>query len=341
MILTWFSKITEWGQSLDAKWELAQSAGQVFSAFALSELKHHRFHENFNLQNDVSEILGTNNFPTQANPHSKFGEPPLTLYMSRDQSFYVDLYIWTESQTAIHEHAFEGAFTVLEGHSIVSEYEFNQIKPLGPSFIGELSKKSLCYLSSGDVLPILLDSLTIHRVLHLSKLTVSLVLRTSKSVKIQKSYNFGVLASNGFPPGEIVAKLRVLSWFLKDGNTPQYKMIESLIPYAQLWILLASHPQSAVLLTKLARLHSQKMLEAIREEILFNHIFFELKTEEEKILFAVYEFYRVNWLDRLEAEIPRTFINPLERLCQSVKSITNLNEEKLKSPLLRQLIESR
>jgi hypothetical protein len=339
MSLSWFSEITVWAGSLDAKWELAKSDGKDFSAFAFSELQGHTFHEKFNLQNDVKEILVSKVFPIQANAHSNFGDPPLTLYMANDQSFYLDLYIWNESQTSTHQHAFEGAFTLLDGHSFESEYEFRRTEQLGPSFIGKQTKKSLLYLSPGDVRPIHLNHQTIHRVLHLSKPTVSLVLRNrmQKESEIQYNYDFNFLASNGHPPGEIIAKFRALTWFLKDGNTPDYKMIESLIPYAQIWLLLATYPKAFIFFKKLYILYPYNIHEKMNEQILFMEIFQQLKTEENRILFTVYEFYRENWISRLDSDFSFNIPDPAQKLCEVIKSLPTMNAQKLNSPLLCQL----
>ena len=40
-----------------------------------------------------------------------FGQPPVTVY--RAPRFYIELLFWQESTTAIHQHGFCGAFTLL------------------------------------------------------------------------------------------------------------------------------------------------------------------------------------------------------------------------------------
>lgn len=339
MSLSWFSEFTAWAKTLDAKWELAKSDGKDFTTFATSELQGHTFHKNFNLHNDVKDLLLSKEFPIQASPHSNFGDPPLTLYMASDQTFYVDLYIWNETQTSTHQHAFVGAFTLLQGHSIECEFEFKRTEALGPSFLGEQTKKALLHLSPGDVRPIHLNNKTIHRVLHLSKPTVSLVLRTRKQEthEIQFNYDFNFLASNGHPPGEIIAKFRALTWLLKNGDTPDYKMIEPLIPYARLWLLLAIYPKASLLLKKLSLLFSQNVFEKMSDQMLFLEIFQELKTEEDRILFTVYEFYREDWLTRLNSDFSLACSDPATRLSELIKSLPLMDELKLKSPLLSQL----
>lgn len=339
MSLSWFSEFTVWAKTLDAKWDLAKSNGKDFTTFAASELQGHTFHKNFNLQDNVKELLLSKQFPIQANPHSNFGDPPLTLYMSDDQSFYLDLYIWSESQTSTHQHAFIGAFTLLEGHSLECEYEFRRTQQLGPSFLGEQTKKSLLYLSPGDVRPINLNHQTIHRVLHISKPTVSLVLRSRKHEdhELQFNYDFNFLASNGHPPGEIIAKFRALTWLLKNGAQPDYKMIEPLIPYAQLWNLLATYPKASMLLKKLSILFPHNIYEKMNDQMLFIEIFQELRTEEDRILFTVYEFYREDWIIRLDSDFSVAFPDPAAKLSEVIKSLPTMTAQKLNSPLLSQL----
>lgn len=340
--MSWYSEITEWAKSLEPKWQLAAVKGEAFSDFAFREMQGHSFHKNFNLQNDLKDILESKNYPEQIHPNSTFGDPPITLYLSPDKSFYLDLYIWTKTQTSIHQHAFEGAFSVLQGHSLESNYEFIQTSTIGTSFWGQLKNQEMLQLKPGDTHSIFFKDKMIHQVLHISKPTVSLVLRTyvRSNSQIQYNYNFKRLASNGHPPGDVVGKLRALTWYLQNENIPTFKMVESLLPYAELWSLLASHPQAFNLLKKLAFLYAdQGLLDEIIEQILFLSIFQALDTEENKILFAALEFYGSEWTTWIEKNYQLTPEDCRKKLSEAIKSISWVEDKILMSPLLQELFK--
>ena len=338
--MTWFSEITDWAKTLDSKWIEAKNSGIEFSDFAFKEMLGHSFHKNFNLSEDVKEILEASQYPEQMRPESKFGDPPITLYISADRSFYLDIYIWEENQTSIHQHSFEGAFSVLTGHSIESVYEFDREVSCGPSFWGQLHKKKLLKIVAGDVQPIYLNSRMIHRVLHIAKPTVSLVLRTNQSTsfEIQYNYNFNKLASNGHLPPEIIGKLRAFTWFLKTGNTPTFAMVETLIPYAQFWTLLAAYPQAFTLLKKLSFIHSEiELCEEIVKENFFIGIFQSLATEENKVLLAAMEFFGESWSDWVKTNYSFNISDSREKLKLALTAMPWVDEKTKNYSLVKEL----
>jgi hypothetical protein len=342
--LSWFSEITIWAKSLDEKWKLAQADGQTFSDFAFHEMQNHSFHKNFELQKNIQEILELQTYPEQVNPHSKFGDPPITLYVSEDKSFYLDLYIWVESQTSIHQHNFEGAFTVLQGQSLETEYSFTPKRAMDPSAWGPLTQKDLIHLKPGDVRQIFWRDGLIHRVLHISKPTISLVLRTGKSEAPYKlpqyNYDFGLLASPGFPSGDVVAKMRALAWYLKAGHVPTYKMVEPLIPYAELWSTLAHHPQAKILLFKLAFIQNEpELLKGVGRQHLFLKLFSALKEEDERILLTAYEHFGKDWTTWVEKHFSLTPDLSVSKLRIAIRSLSWVDEEVFNLTFLKELFE--
>lgn len=338
--MSWFSEITEWAKALEPKWQLAKSNQEEFCDFAFREMQQQTFHKNFHLQNNLKEILEAQKYPIQANPLSVFGDPPITLHIAEDRFFYLDLYIWMETQTTIHQHVFEGAFTVLQGHSIESDYEFIPSTAIGTSYWGKLQKKDLRRLNPGDIRPIHFKDKMVHRVLHISKPTVSLVLRTSRppSTDIQYNYDFNQLASNGHLPGDVVAKMRALTWFLKDGNVPTYKMVESILPYSEAWNLLGNYQQSSVLLQKMALLHKgPTILTEMMEQKLFIRIFQSLSSEEEKVLFTAYDFFKADWTSWVEKNYLISPETSQEKLQLAIKSLPWVEDKHLQSSLLKLL----
>lgn len=339
--MSWYSSITDWAQKLDAKWLSAQALGKTFQQFACEEMQGHSFHQNFDLTQAVKEILELDRYPEQVNPMSVFGEPPITLYWSQDKSFYLDLYIWVNSQTAIHQHAFEGAFSVLSGQSLESLYDFIPGEPMGQAFWGELKTKDLRLLHPGDVRPIIFRDGTIHRVLHLAKPTASLVLRTGKiSVPVlQYNYDYGCLATHGFPAGDVKSKLRVIQWYLDQGLLPSYSMIQPLLDTGDLWRILAQYEHSISLIKKISILHhDEKLIAGMQRQAQFQYLLPLLSTLEDRLLFSVYEhFDGEEWTDWIEKHLHQSPETARKKLQAALEATAGFTEASKTSVLLKKL----
>lgn len=343
--MSWYSEILLWAESVDKKWQ-TQKDKMTFSDFAYQELQGHSFHKDFDLHRDMKEILEHRIFPTQINPNSNFGDPPITLYFSSDQSFYLDMYIWMETQTSIHEHSFEGAFTVLQGRSIESKYEFNTDLKLDDGFLGTLHKKGLSQILPGHVEIIPKGKQLIHRVLHITKPTVSLILRThnkvhASNINIQYRYDFDKLASNSHPPGDVVAKMRALRWYLSSGQTPTFSMVKPLLSYYDLWETLSRFPQAAVLINKMAALYSDiSFVTNIHSQKMFHSLLISLQTEDEKILLTAYEYFGDDWGQWLKENLDLNESEARTKLVSALVSISWFHDHLKNGPLLKGLFQS-
>src|SRR5580698_1434849 len=51
-----------------------------------------------------------------------FGQPPVNVFHC--ERFYIQVLFWLDGTTAIHQHAFSGAFHVMQGSSLESTYSF-------------------------------------------------------------------------------------------------------------------------------------------------------------------------------------------------------------------------
>ncbi len=115
--------------------------------------------------------------PRQPNLAIDFGQPPVTVFDSED--FYIQVLFWLDGTTAIHQHAFSGAFHVMAGSSLQSTYRF---APEGRYsdhlLLGNLSLQQVELLAKGDVRPILSGTGLVHSLFHLDRPSVSVVVRT-------------------------------------------------------------------------------------------------------------------------------------------------------------------
>jgi hypothetical protein len=288
----WLKKSREWCLSFEKKWQ--DSSGLPFWEVAKKEFSQHNWGEGFDLDSVMLDFITSTERLSQLNSSSDFGRPPLTLYFSKDRSFVLELYVWTDAHTNTHGHGFEGSFHVLQGSSIESLYDFETREIIGHSSWGELIPKEVVFLKEGTTRPILPNSEMIHRVLHLAKLTITLALRTvsKDTANPQMSYSFGCLASPSFPGDSIIIKLRILQWYLEERKTPPALLINQLVNYRETWDKLLSFEDQKNLTQKIAVIHGKELLvENWIKQRAFKSIFIFASTVEDKAYIAAYDFF--------------------------------------------------
>src|SRR5262249_34250242 len=113
----------------------------------------------------------------------------ITLY--NGPRFYLDVYFWVDGTTSIHQHAFCGAFQVLLGSSILSEYKFEEQQEINAAFsVGWITLKEVELLEQGDVRQILPGKQYIHSLFHLDRPSASIVIRTRQSPSGLPQYDY-------------------------------------------------------------------------------------------------------------------------------------------------------
>ena len=109
------------GRFVEERWRRANRDEHAFPEIALEAMALHAPSEV-----DPGEVtawaLEADALTVQADLHSRFGEPSLTIYSG--EGFRVDLLFWLDGTTTIHRHRFSGAFRVLLGSSLHSEFNF-------------------------------------------------------------------------------------------------------------------------------------------------------------------------------------------------------------------------
>ena len=171
----------QWQQqnfSLDAFPEIAQRAMQDADA-PLSE--------NLPLAEMIQEFLSNDAQPPQS--HSGFGQPELIAFS--DPRFYIQILFWMEGTTKIHQHGFSGAFHVMHGSSVHSEFEFNNAKSITPHLrVGDLQLKQIELLETGRTIPIQSGRKCIHSLFHLDSPSVTVVIRTQHDPGTDPQFNY-------------------------------------------------------------------------------------------------------------------------------------------------------
>ena len=168
------------GKTIETLWADVNYDEERFPDIAAQALKEASLPEKVTAWEVISWTLGQTFLPEQKDLPGRFGDPPITLYNS--PRFHIDTYFWLEGTTSIHQHAFCGAFQVLQGSSIHSWYDFDRKEKVN-SFteIGDINLKNCAILSVGDVQEIWAGRQYIHSLFHLDQPSVTIVVRTHKS----------------------------------------------------------------------------------------------------------------------------------------------------------------
>jgi hypothetical protein len=180
------------GREIDSSFRRCHYNAETFPDIALSALAKYKPAELFSSADVVDAALSPE-LTWQANVESEFGEPALTLFA--DPRFRIEALCWRNSTTSVHQHQFEGAFTVLVGSSLQNTYKFSLTKRITRTFqLGTLEHLECKMLLRGHIEPILAGDDLIHSVFHLEVPSITLVVRTHSSIGLQLRYEWPTLA---------------------------------------------------------------------------------------------------------------------------------------------------
>lgn len=104
-------------------------------------------------------------FPDQSEPPAGFGQPAVTVY--RGDRFMVVLLFWVHESVTIHDHRFVGAFSIVDGASLHSQYDFEPgCRHHADLESGTLTLRHAEILRRGDVRTIAAGTQMIHSNFH-------------------------------------------------------------------------------------------------------------------------------------------------------------------------------
>lgn len=134
-------------------------------------------------------LYTTTHLPAQHDVEGRFGNPPITLFDG--PRFCIDVYYWLQGTTSVHQHSFCGAYQVLLGSSILTEYEFDEQHRINPHFLtGDLRSTRVELLEKDDIREILAGRRYIHALFHLDCPSATVVIRTKHSPTAMPQYNY-------------------------------------------------------------------------------------------------------------------------------------------------------
>jgi hypothetical protein len=177
------------GNEVERRWRGANYSDDMFPGIAEQVLRETAPVDHVDPWDIIRWLFTTTYIPAQHDVVGRFGQPPITVY--NGPRFCVDIYYWIDGATSIHQHAFCGAFYVLTGSSIHSQYRFDHREYVNPYFAtGELTLKGVELLERGEMRPILPGEQFIHALFHLDRPSVSICVRTHHSPAGSPQWNY-------------------------------------------------------------------------------------------------------------------------------------------------------
>ncbi|GLZ77484.1 hypothetical protein Afil01_22910 [Actinorhabdospora filicis] len=228
------SAIAGLGDGLAEAWRERNYDEREFPALAEEALIRAAAHRAWDVKTLTAWLMSSNRVPRQVSA-PQFGQPPITLYIGH--KFYIEALVWRDGTTAIHQHSFNGAFTVLQGSSLHSQYGFDESDRVCEQLLfGRLTWRSSQILRPGDVHRILPGTAYIHSLFHLEHPSVTLVVRSYTAAGPQYEYFAPGIAADPFhDPQPLKVRLRALEAL--DAIDPEAfrRTAASLLAEADLW----------------------------------------------------------------------------------------------------------
>ena len=152
-------------------------------------------------------VTAAETIPRQRELSRNFGQPAIQVYDGGD--FYIEVLHWLDNTTEIHQHQFDGAFAVLAGSSIHSQYEFHSTRVIQPKLEeGRVELASVELLERGAIRPIVAGRRMIHSLFHVERPAVTVVVRTPQTDQAgpHRRYLYPRLALEGQLDSELLRR---------------------------------------------------------------------------------------------------------------------------------------
>jgi hypothetical protein len=213
----------ELGATILARWAQCDYEPRRLSDIACDALHARPPARHVTYRDIIAETIAAETIAPQPNLTANFGQPPLTVFAH--PRFYIEILFWTTSTTAVHQHGFSGAFSVLEGSSLQSQYTFDiQERVNEQAFIGKMTLRDVTLLKAGDVEPIRSGASLIHSVYHLDTPSVTVVIRThsDQDSRPQYEYHYPYLAIDPFHEDPVRTRRIQMLDLLHRLKSPEY-----------------------------------------------------------------------------------------------------------------------
>jgi hypothetical protein len=176
----WLTRIARAGRTISDRWADVENDPAEFGRVALDTVRESELHRGFAVDVLYELLSDRRDWPAQSRlpPEPENAEPNLTLYRDPENRFLIDLNLWLNGNTAIHDHTTAAANFLLMGRSVYSAYSFENVGALGSSgmLVGQRRLTHLHLGFPGDGYHFPPGPAFIHRVHHLDSPTASLVI---------------------------------------------------------------------------------------------------------------------------------------------------------------------
>jgi len=166
---------TNLGKTILERWQLRNFSPAAFPGIARLALEENPPSEHVDVGALVGDFLLEDEQPFQT--QSGFGQPEIVVF--DNPRFYIQLLFWLDGTTDIHQHTFSGAFHVLEGSSLHSQFEFCDAESISAHLrVGNLMPSNIQLLETGSTVEISSGPRFIHALFHLDTPSITVVVRT-------------------------------------------------------------------------------------------------------------------------------------------------------------------
>lgn len=209
------------GHTVLERWKRQNFSLEVFPQLACAAIDEAPPSANVNMAEMIHEFLSKDEQPFQS--ESGFGQPELIAF--NDTRFYIQILFWMDGTTEIHQHEFSGAFHVMQGSSVHSEFDFTDARTVTPHILtGDLQVKRIELLEIGRTIPITSGRACIHSLFHLDTPSVTVVIRTHHDPGTGPQYNYlpPHIAINPLHADALTTRRRQLLDVLETTANPDY-----------------------------------------------------------------------------------------------------------------------
>lgn len=204
------------GRTLEARWLERNYDEACFPELAAELLEQAEALDKIQTLDVLRWIASESVLPAQRDPGSAFGDLALTLFDT--PRFSVSALFWLDGSTAVHQHAFCGAFRVHSGSSVHSRYRFRESRVVNRRFrLGALEVENVSLLETGSVHPIESGERFIHSLFHLERPSVTIVIRTREDPGTRPQWSYwapGVAMDPFFQDAVAQKKLEAVSMLM-------------------------------------------------------------------------------------------------------------------------------
>jgi hypothetical protein len=175
-VKTYFENI---GSRVERAWQKSEFDERAFPEIAEQVLLESPPSQHLNFWDAIKFAFFTGPLPQQFDLEAKFGQPPVTVYWHHE--FHIEILFWIEGVPEIHQHSFSGAFHVMHGSSLHTQWSFDAYQRVNTRLVlGKLYSNKSELLKKGDTRAIEAGAGFIHATYHLDRPSISVVVRTNR-----------------------------------------------------------------------------------------------------------------------------------------------------------------